>query len=263
MVARTLLVDGDIVIYKAAFAAEEVHSFGDDQWASSANLPAAQQHVDGIISALRDEVKADAIIVCISDDANWRKSLYPNYKAPRGKVRRPILLKPLKEYVRNGYKSYVRDTLEADDVLGILATHPTLIPGMKIIATIDKDLLQIPGRHIHIDTRVKRVVSEGAGDVQHLLQALTGDVTDNYPGCPGIGKKKASDIIEKFCHETKHDSVFDAAGAWSAIVAAYVKKGLTEDDALLQARVARICRASDYDFATKSVRLWTPTSSGV
>jgi DNA polymerase-1 len=42
------------------------------------------------------------------------------------------------------------------------------------------------------------------------------------------------------------------------VVAAFESKGLTEEDALVQARVARICRASDYDFKTKEVKLWNP-----
>ena len=40
-------------------------------------------------------------------------------------------------------------------------------------------------------------------------------------------------------------------------MAAFEKKGLTESDALVQARVARILRASDYDFAAKKPILWS------
>jgi hypothetical protein len=43
---------------------------------------------------------------------------------------------------------------------------------------------------------------------------------------------------------------------WEAVVAAFEKAKLTEADALVQAQVARICRASDYDFKTKKVKLW-------
>jgi DNA polymerase-1 len=42
------------------------------------------------------------------------------------------------------------------------------------------------------------------------------------------------------------------------VVALYARYGLTEDDALVQARVARICRASDYDFKDRKVIHWTP-----
>ena len=78
-------------------------------------------------------------------------------------------------------------------------------------------------------------------------QLMLTTAVDNYPGCPGVGPVKAAGILAG-----------NATSAWSRIVAAYHKKGLTEDDALVQARIARICRASDYDFSAKSVRLWTP-----
>ena len=48
------------------------------------------------------------------------------------------------------------------------------------------------------------------------------------------------------------------AALWAVVLAAYEKAGLTEADALAQARVARILRASDYDFKQKKVKLWNP-----
>jgi len=45
---------------------------------------------------------------------------------------------------------------------------------------------------------------------------------------------------------------------WSAVVDAYESKGLTEEDAVMQARMARILRAEDWDFGKKAPRLWCP-----
>jgi DNA polymerase-1 len=45
---------------------------------------------------------------------------------------------------------------------------------------------------------------------------------------------------------------------WNAVLNAYEKAGLSEQDALVQARVARILRASDYDFKERKVKLWEP-----
>ena len=45
---------------------------------------------------------------------------------------------------------------------------------------------------------------------------------------------------------------------WENIVSLFLKAGQTEDDALANARVARICRADDYDFETSNVILWRP-----
>ena len=76
-------------------------------------------------------------------------------------------------------------------------------------------------------------------------QVLTGDSTDNYPGCPGIGPKKAADILNKEL-------------SWTSVVNAYLKAGLTEEDALLQARMARILQASDWNSKQQEPILWTP-----
>jgi DNA polymerase-1 len=251
-----LLIDGDIVAHRAAFGAEQTHQFAEDQWVTHANEGMARGAAEKIIDTLREAVKADEIIVALTDYdmPNFRKAIYADYKKPRSKVRKPVLLKPIRAWLAENYKSYIRPTLEADDVLGILATWEKL-HGKKVIASIDKDLLQIPGRHIDIDSGAKRIVSERDADYQHMLQTLTGDTVDNYPGCPGIGKKRAETILF---------GVFPPRGtapeAWTAIVKAYEQKGQTEADALTQARVARILRATDYDFRSKSVRLWTPPS---
>ena len=77
------------------------------------------------------------------------------------------------------------------------------------------------------------------------MQTLTGDPTDGYSGCPSIGKVSAERIL-------KDNST------WQAVVDTYKKKKLSEDAALQQARVARILRASDYDFKKKEIKLWLP-----
>ena len=97
-------------------------------------------------------------------------------------------------------------------------------------------------------------MDEAQANYHHLLQALTGDTVDGYAGCPGVGPVAAEKILKEFMAE----EAFDVKAAWSAVVEAYSKKGLGEEEALTQARVARICRAEDYDFKRKTVKLWTP-----
>lgn len=243
---RTLLVDGDIIVYKAAFAAEEVHQFDEDQWSTTADLGKAKSLIDSSLDRLREAALTATVVIALSDQAaNWRKEIYPSYKLQRNKTRKPVLIKPLRDYLIATQNVFIRPTLEADDVLGILGTAQ-VIQGEKIIATIDKDLLQIPGQHLHIDSLKLSTVTVEEGDLRHLMQTLTGDVVDNYPGCPGVGPVKAAKILDT------------PESQWTAIVAAFTAKGLTEDDALTQARIARICRSTDYDFKARAVRLWTP-----
>ncbi len=251
---RTLLIDADIFLYKACFKSEVNVEWSPGNYSNTANLVAAQDEFKSRMDGLAHKHKAHPLI-CLSDFTNnWRKEIYPNYKRGRNAVRRPTLLKVMRDWVRMEYPDfYQRLTLEADDVMGILATAP-LITGRKLMVTIDKDLLQIPGYHINPDKPeigVRRVKPE-EGEAFHLVQTLTGDSVDNYPGCPGIGPKRAEKILNTPPSEE------DELWPWANIVRAYEKAGLTEDDALLQARVAKILQMEDYDTEKKEVILWTP-----
>src|SRR5262249_40632645 len=131
----------------------------------------------------------------------------------------------------------------------ILATSDKIIPGRKIIVSADKDMKTIPGEHYDPNKRELGVVtvSRLEADGYHMMQTLTGDTTDGYTGCPGVGPKKAEKILGDEPHLW-----------WHRVVEAYDKAGLSEAEALTQARVARILRATDYDFKLKKPILWTP-----
>jgi DNA polymerase-1 len=89
-----------------------------------------------------------------------------------------------------------------------------------------------------------------------MKQTLTGDTSDGYPGCPGYGPVSAEKLLDNF---TALDGGFLLDEAWKAVVQQYIKKGQTEEDALVQAQLARILRSGDWDAEKKEVKLWTPT----
>jgi DNA polymerase-1 len=132
--------------------------------------------------------------------------------------------------------------------MGVLATHPkTVRECQPIIISQDKDMQTIP-------TQVWRqgelmTISEAQADYYHMFQTLVGDTSDGYKGCPGVGKVKAEALLSD--HDRSH---------WDIVKAAYEKAKLTEQDALTQARLARILRWSDWDNTKKEPILWTPTS---
>ena len=262
----TLLVDADIVAFKIASTAQKVHKFEDDEGTVVECLQLDEweevaPRVDTLLADYLEQTKADELIICLScpTEEGWRKAIYPDYKANRDYSKRPVYLSDVKDYMAENYRSYRKPTMEADDIMGILSTHPTLVPGRKIIVSEDKDMQTIPGWLWNpAKDRKPRLVDEHNANYFHFYQTLVGDSTDNYKGCPGIGPKKAEALLEKHCHETKHDSVFEEYMAWEDIVAAFEKKGLAEEDAILQARLARICRDVDYNFKTQEVILWNP-----
>lgn len=202
--------------------------------------------LDRNIAEVKEALKADEIIVALTDEVNWRKEVMPTYKGHR-RDRKPIIYRALRSYVDEKYRSYKRPKLEGDDILGILMTHPKIVPGDKIMVSIDKDMKTVPGNLVNWNdpTREIQVITEDQANYWHLYQTLTGDTADGYPGCPGIGPKSAEKILAK-------------DPGWNSVVAAYAKAGLSEEVALMNARVARICRASDYNFKEMAVRLWAP-----
>lgn len=252
---RTLLIDADIVAYQIAATNQTDWKWDADEVSHLVNEPeVAFKEADVYLAELVEKLKADEMIICLTDDVNFRKSVLPTYKMNRAGVVKPELLKPLKDYFAAEYKSYKKPGLEADDVMGILSTHPKIIPGQKIIVSIDKDLKQIPGWLYNPRKHSKPVlIEERDATYYHMTQTLTGDAVDGYKGCPKIGPKTAEKIL--FGCSPPWGTWEES---WQAVVATFESKGLTEADALVQARVARMCRWQDYDFKKKEVRLWQP-----
>lgn len=254
----TLLLDSDVIAYAAAAAHQKNRKWDSETTSVTVGEQAdANRLAEETIEKYREHLKATDVIVCLScpSSEGFRRAIFPPYKAQRGA--KPELLAGVKEWMRETYPFYERPTLEADDIMGILSTHPNLVPGKKIIVSIDKDMESVPGFLFNPQKdRDYRFIKERDADFKHLMQTLTGDTTDNYPGCPGIGKVKA----EKALLWAENDQRLGAT-MWERVVEVYQSKGLTEEDALLQARVARICRHTDYDFKRKEVILWTPPHS--
>jgi DNA polymerase-1 len=261
----TLLIDSDILAYRESARGEiRVDWDGDgdvDQIAEP--LEAIQQKVDASIAALVHKLSASRVIVCLScaREDNWRKDVYPAYKENRAGQSKPLHLMAAKEYMRREYETYERARLEADDVMGILSTHPKLVTGRRIIVSEDKDMKTVPGWLFNPDKdKVPRIVDLVEADRWHMMQTLMGDPTDGYPGAPGIGPTKAEAALEGL--ETH-------AEMWPAVLRVYESRmpalamthaSLVHEAALVQARIARICRYTDYNFQTKEVILWQPPS---
>ncbi|WEM05522.1 RNaseH [Ralstonia phage BOESR1] len=242
---RIALIDADVTAFASAVVSEKPIDWGDGVWTLHADEDEGRRIFAESIDRIQTKVEADKVILAFSDSANWRKGVLPTYKSNRAGSRQPLIRKALTEWAKEEYETFVRPTLEGDDVLGILATMKRKGDDEYIICTIDKDLKTIPGLHYNIKHDKMFEVTEEEADRWHLMQTLMGDATDGYDGCPGIGPVSAKKILDK-------------DPSWAAVVKAFDKAGLGEEEALVQARVARICRAEDYNFQTKTVKLWTP-----
>jgi len=238
---RTLLIDGDIVAYRYSSTVEQEVDWGDDVWSLWSDAKEAKQLILQYLDHLVEATAADDFVFTFSDKDNFRKTIYPDYKHNRKGKRKPTCYKGIKTWIEAEYESIQMPNLEGDDVMGILATSGQYEE--TVIVSEDKDMKTIPGllwRAAEMED-----ISEEYADYYHLYQTLVGDATDGYKGCKGIGDKRATDILSK-------------DPTWEAVVKAYEKAGQTEEEALVQARLARILRASDYNTQTKEPILWTP-----
>ena len=239
-----LLIDSDFLAYKAAQACEEGIDFGNDVIIAQSNFSNVLKIFEREIKKVKTAMMDDEIILYFSSTENFRKKICGDYKGHRNR-RKPLGYRRLVNHCRENYNFVCRKGLEADDSIGIDATNPKYASLDNIVVSPDKDMKQIPGILWNLTDEVEEITKED-GDTWHLIQSLAGDPTDGYSGCPGIGVKRALDLLNK------HDS------KWEAICQAFKERGLSDDDALLNARLAKILQHENYDYDREEPILWTP-----
>ena len=211
---RLLLVDGHYYLYRSFFAIRGLkNSRGEPTNA-----------IYGFVKALRKmlaDVKPDrAAVVWDAGLPARRVELQPAYKQNRSSM--PDDLRPQEEWLQKniellGTQSVELPNTEADDLIASYAIAARNAGTEVVIATNDKDILQLVDDNIHIYSTNKTYIKEGsfallgaaevaekwgvpAARIADVL-ALTGDSSDNIPGVPGIGGKTAVQLV------TSHGSV--------------------------------------------------------
>lgn len=245
----SLLIDADFILYKNAAACETEVDFGSNVIVVSSRFSdlqyAIQRDFDRIVQALQWPLNDD-LILFFSDTKNFRKELYPDYKGHRNR-KKPCGYQRAINWLKGEFDVRIVPNIEADDALGIFQTEHA--EADHIIVSPDKDMKQIPGRLFDPNNLTLTTITPEYGSRWHLLQTLAGDPTDGYGGCPGIGLVKGEKLLDK------------EGENWSTVVGAFTKAGLTEADALLNARLAKILTADLYehtDSPESAFRLWTP-----
>lgn len=243
----TLLVDADILVYRIASSIERVICWDEDSdvWTLHSEVGEGKVRLDANVDELIKRLGAGDVIMAFSSRNSFRRDLFPQYKANRRGVRKPIAFRPLRDYVFSTYPSLEWDRLEADDILGVLSRSRS-ITKPKIVVSDDKDLRGV-GCNLYRPSRpgegVTKITPKEAR-LWHYTQTLMGDTTDGFPGLPGCGPVRAGKYLKK--------------GTWGEVVSAYKDKGQTEEDALLQARMAKILSPKMYNRRTKKIKLWEP-----
>jgi DNA polymerase-1 len=242
----SLLIDADYLAYKTCAACEDEVDFGNDVIVVTSRFTEVLRGFQFEIKRIVDVFDQEPVLF-FSGSENFRKLIDPTYKGHRNR-KKPCGYKRLLNWSAENYTTIIVNGLEADDAIGIYATDPIEQDYDHIICSPDKDMKQIPGLLYDLKAPVQKVSDEEA-DRWFFMQIMSGDQTDGYSGVPGIGLKRAAALL-------------DAKGcSWSTVLDAFLEAGLTEDDALTNARLARILRYTDYNHQLNEPILWTPASS--
>lgn len=171
------LIDSDIVAFRCAAVSE--------------NEPEdiAIVRTDKLMREILEATQADSYLAFLTGRGNFRKQINPDYKANRKDKEPPKHLQICREFLKQDWSAIVIDGYEADDALGINQTSES------VICSIDKDLLQIPGKHYNFVKQEWLEVSELEGIRHFYKQMLIGDTSDNIKGIDKIGPVKAEKLL--------------------------------------------------------------------
>lgn len=250
-----VVVDADMYAFRVCKAIEKEVNFGDVHTLSSS----FSECLGAFKSSLAKDMKVfkgnPEAIMCFTDKVNWRKVENPEYKAHR-KDRKPLCFARLMEWCKENMNSIVYPGLEADDVMGLMSTYH--VTGEVCILSGDKDMQTIPG-WLYDPGRFKgpQPIIRAMADYNFYFQALKGDTADGYKGLPGCGDKGANALLEPHFSEDKR--LFNEVAAWEDIVEAFRKKELDSEDAIQNARMARIVRYGDWDVQNECM-VWKPVT---
>lgn len=181
-------------------------------WHSSNRDQAPDEPAQAALSRVRRWATEYAhVAICVDDPTgNWRHDLFAAYKATRtekpegatAQLRRSIEI-----LRREGFPIWGAPHQEADDVLAS-ATDRAIEAGYQVVlATADKDLMQVvrPGVRV-LNTKTGVMMGEAEvlakyevrPDQIHDYLTLVGDTSDNVPGVPGVGAKGAALLLGKY-----------------------------------------------------------------
>jgi hypothetical protein len=147
------------------------------------------------------------ITTILSGPGNFREAIatrFP-YKGNRDPLHKPYWYQRIRDYITGSWGGIVVYGREADDECSILA-HKCLVDGEDyIIATIDKDLDQIPGEHFNYLKRVFYATTDTESEQFFWEQCLSGDATDGIPGCWKLGAARAKQLVRRIYSDLRCD----------------------------------------------------------
>ena len=170
--------------------------------------------VKGVISMIRKLMNdfPDSDIGCVFDakGKSFRNEIYPEYKTNRPSMPDDLRtqITPIHDIIEKmGVPLLSVEGVEADDVIGTLASQATTAGMDVLISTGDKDMAQLVNDHVTLINTMNDVFMDKAGVVDKFgvnpnqiidYLALVGDTSDNIPGVPKCGPKTAVKWLSEY-----------------------------------------------------------------
>ena len=249
---RILVVDGNSIVNRAFYGIRPLTN-KDGQFTHA---------IYGFLTMLnkiQNEENPDAVAIAFDLKApTFRHKAYSLYKANR-KGMPPELasqMPPLKELLGLlGYKIVTCEGYEADDILGTFASACDKSGDECVIATGDRDSLQLASDKttIHLCTNKQDIrytpekIMEDYGVTPSELieiKAIQGDTSDNIPGVAGIGPKGAGDLIQKY-HSVQY--IYDHLDELDIKDGVRKKLTASKENAIMSRMLGEICRTAPID----------------
>ena len=199
-----LLVDGSSYLFRAFHAMPNL--------STSSGFPTGA--IYGVVNMLRklcnDFAGSPVAVVFDAAGKSFRNDIYPDYKANR-----PPMPDELRQQVGAiheiidalGMPLLVIPDVEADDVIGTLATQATALQRRTVISTSDKDMAQLVGEYVTLVNTMSETALDRDGVFEKYgvhperiidYLALMGDTSDNIPGVPKVGPKTAAKWLNSY-----------------------------------------------------------------
>lgn len=250
------LIDADILAY-------EIGSIGEDE-AGKKSFEFVAAVLDGRIEDICKAVEStEPPTLYLTGSGNFRENIAVTkpYKGNRVNEK-PWHYKNIVSYMKLKYNTVVVEGMEADDAMSIRQSSE----GGTVICSRDKDLRQVPGWHYgwecgkqfefslketdelgYIELSEKKKII-GMGYLFFASQLLTGDSTDNIPGCKGVGPVAAYNLL---------DGCTSPPEAIERVRSLYEEKGHDEEYFLEQAYLLWMVRELDEEGRPV---MWEPPS---
>lgn len=197
-----ILVDGSSYLFRAFYAPPHI--------TTSAGEPTGA--IFGVVNMLRSLIKkykpSHMAVVFDAKGKTFRNDMYEAYKANRPPMPDDLRsqIAPLHAIVKAlGLPLLCIDDVEADDVIGTLASQAGQKGRFTLISTGDKDMAQLVNDHVMLINTMTNTVLDEAGvktkfgvDPTQIIDylALMGDSSDNIPGLPKVGEKTALAMLQ-------------------------------------------------------------------